>query len=120
MTCFLFYSFFHFFINISCFTLQPQYYVSLSKVLCLPGIAQSLVPEYTAVFTNIEIAWDEVSIESGMCLWQISTPDNIGCFFPKWFLPTCFSLCFFFFFFSSQSSVTLPVNVYVFVCLPVP
>lgn len=103
MTCFLFYSFGgffflpFFFINISCFTLQPQYYVSLSKVLCLPGIAQSLVPEYTAVFTNIEIAWDEVSIESGMCLWQISTPDNIGCFFPKWFLPTCFSLCFFFF-----------------------
>lgn len=100
--CFIllgFFFFFHFFINISCFTLQPQYYVSLSKVLCLPGIAQSLVPEYTAVFTNIEIAWDEVSIESGMCLWQISTPDNIGCFFPKWFLPTCFSLCFFSFFF---------------------
>lgn len=47
------------------------------EVLCLAGAARSPACGYTTVFTNIEIAWDEVSIESGMCVWQISTPDNI-------------------------------------------
>lgn len=39
------------------------------------------------------LARDEVSIKSGMCLWQISTLDCIGrVFSPRAVLPTCFSL----------------------------
>lgn len=38
-----------------------------------------------------------------MCLWQIPTPDNIGCFFPERFGPLVFSPLL-------QCSVTLPVH----------
>lgn len=59
------------------------------------SFGRSISSQETTLFTNIEIARDKVTIESGMRLWQISTPDNIGCFSPQVvFAHLFFSLCF--------------------------
>lgn len=78
-----------------------------TEVLCLLGAVQLPAWGCSAVFTNIEIALDEVSIKWGMCLWQISTLDNMGCFF----LPSGFAHLFFsVFFFPPVAMLFLPVK----------